>query len=91
MKPASNGVGFMPRALPGGRSSMPNREEVLREKTHKEEGLQVEKRVFYTLSDEKSFQLHRNTKAIALLVKLLHQRGQLSDQEIDDLLLDSIG
>jgi hypothetical protein len=69
---------------------MPNKEDILRDKTHKEDGLGLDERVLYTLSDEKSLQHHRNTKAIAVLVKLLHEKAQLSDQEIDDLLLECV-
>jgi hypothetical protein len=69
---------------------MPNKEDVLREKTYKEDGLELEKRVFYTLSDEKGLQHHRNTKAIALLVKLLHEKKQLSDKDVDELLLQCV-
>ena len=66
---------------------MPNIEDVLREKTHKNDGLDLGQRVFYTLSDDKDLQNHRNTKAIALLVKVLHEKKQLSDGEVDELLL----
>lgn len=69
---------------------MPNKDDVLCGKTYKEDGLELEKRVFHTLSDVKSLQHHRNAKAIALLVKLLHEKGHLSDQEIDGLLLECV-
>ena len=69
---------------------MPEKADILREKTYKEAGLELEKRVFYTLSDDKSLQHHRNTKAIALLVKLLHEKEHLLDQDVDDLLLKCI-
>jgi hypothetical protein len=43
---------------------MQNIEDVLRDKTHKNDGMELEQRVFYTLSDDKAPQNHRNTKAI---------------------------
>ena len=69
---------------------MPNKEDNLREKTYKNDGLELEKRVFYTLSDEKGLEHHRNSKAIALLVKALHEKKQLSDEEVDELLLECV-
>jgi hypothetical protein len=69
---------------------MPNKEDILREKTYKNDALELERRVFYTLSDEKGLQDHRNTKAIALLVKALHEKKQLSDEEVDELLLQCV-
>ena len=69
---------------------MPNTEDVLREKTYKNDGLELDQRVFYTLSNDKNLQDHRNTKAIALLVKVLHDKKQLSDGEVDELLLQCV-
>ncbi|MGD0127870.1 MAG: hypothetical protein ABSF46_21100 [Terriglobia bacterium] len=69
---------------------MPNIEDVLREKTYKDDGLELDQRVFYTLSNEKGLQNHRNTKAIAHLMKVLHEKGQLSEGEIDELLLQCV-
>jgi hypothetical protein len=69
---------------------MPNLDDVLRQKTHKEDGLDLGRRVFYTLSDDKALQPHRNSKAIAVLLKHLSEKGYISDSEIDHLLLESI-
>jgi hypothetical protein len=69
---------------------MPKVEDVLREKTYKGEGLDLDVRVFYTLRDGRKLQPHRNSKAIALIVKLLHKKGLVSVREIDQLLLDCI-
>ena len=69
---------------------MADLDDILYEKTHKEEGLDLGRRVFYTLSDDKSLQAHRNSKAIALLVGLLREKGHLSDEEMDKLLLECI-
>ena len=69
---------------------MPRVEDVLREKTYKNQGLDVDVRVFYTLHDGKELQPHRNSKAIALLVKHMHKKGLISIREIDKLLLDCI-
>jgi hypothetical protein len=69
---------------------MPNREDVLRERTHKDDGTDLAQRVFYTLQDNKQFQAHRNSKAIALLIQHLRKVGALSDDEIDEILLDCV-
>ena len=61
---------------------MPTREEILREKTHKEDDLPIGKRVFYTLTGERE-----TAKCLALLVETLHARAYLSYDEIDDMLL----
>ena len=56
---------------------MPMIEDVLAEKTYKQNGLDVMQRVFYTLIAEpdnphrEKLQAHRNSKAIALLFKTL--------------------
>ncbi len=65
---------------------MANREEVLRDETHKGDVASVGERVFYTLK-EKASQAHRNSKAIALLVEHLHNKKLISDVELDELLL----
>ncbi len=69
---------------------MPNRDDILRDKTHKDDGVDIKVRIFYMLSDDKSLQHQRNSKALALLVKLLREKGQLSDEEVDDLLLECV-
>ena len=79
------------RAFLGGATipgTMPTRADVLREKTHKDDGVDLTARVFYTLQDEKALQEHRNSKVIALLMNHLHKEGRLSDDEIDDILLE---
>jgi hypothetical protein len=69
---------------------MPTKTEVLAEKTFKGEVEELEARVYYTLSQTQSLQAHRNSKAIALLVKLLYDKDQLSGEEIDNLLLELV-
>lgn len=73
--------------------AMPTRDEILEKETHK--GLDVERRVYYTLhaAGNKELQAHRTRKAIALLVKHLHQQagpGGLSVDAIDEILLDCV-
>jgi len=68
---------------------MPTREEILREKTHKDVE-ELEKRVFYTLTDEKSIQIQRTSKIIGLLIKNLHSSGILKSEEIDEILFDTV-
>ena len=73
---------------------MPTIEQALAERTYKNDGLDVEKRVFYTLHGEgkspqrDELQNHRNSKAIALLFKTLLDRGLVSDQQLDEILLE---
>lgn len=69
---------------------MPNKDDILREKTFKEEGMETDRRVFYTLTEDKDLASHRTSKALALLVRLLSERGVLSEEDIDELLFQSI-
>jgi hypothetical protein len=75
---------------------MPTREELLAKETHKEDGLDVAKRVFYTLEGKQgdphreALQTHRNSKAIALLFKTLGENGPLTEHRIDEILLEVI-
>ncbi|MGP8269711.1 MAG: hypothetical protein ACLQLH_06560 [Terracidiphilus sp.] len=73
---------------------MPTKEEALAERTYKQEGFEVEKRVFYTLHGEgkspqrDELQNHRNSKAIGLLFKTLLEKGLLTEEQLDEILLD---
>lgn len=69
---------------------MPTREEVLRDKTYKEEGMDLEKRIFYTLTDNKGFEVHRIAKALALTIKFLADEGRLRPKDVDDILLEVV-
>lgn len=69
---------------------MPNRDEILRDKTYKEDGVDVGRRVFYTLTDNKGMQGHRTTKVLALLVERLHAAGMLDETTLDDLLFECL-
>ncbi len=69
---------------------MPNREDILYEKTYRTQVEELEKRVFYTLTGEDKLQVHRVTKAVSLLVKTLKDKGLLTEEEIDDFLLNCI-
>jgi hypothetical protein len=74
--------------------NMPTIEEALAERTYKQDGLDVEKRIFYTLHGEgkspqrDELQNHRNSKAISLLFKLLHEERQLTEEQLDEILLE---
>ena len=71
---------------------MPTKEEFLRTKTFKEDGIDLSRRVFYTLQQEpKSLQPHRNSLAIAMLVEHLHKNNLISDNEVDTLLMGLVG
>jgi hypothetical protein len=66
---------------------------MLKERTHKEDGLDVDKRVFYTLTDKaklsaQTMQAHRNSKAIALLFKRLLEADLLTEEQLDEILLE---
>jgi hypothetical protein len=74
---------------------MPTKEEHLAKYTYKEDGLEVEKRIFYTLIGEDNAPLtpeklraYRNSKAIAQLFKVLVENGTVSDDQLDDILLE---
>lgn len=67
---------------------MASRDELLREKTHKDDGLSIRERVFYTLNDGKESQPECNSKAIALLVELLAERGIVLPEKLDEMLLE---
>ena len=73
---------------------MPTKEEILAERTFSGQGLEIEKRVFYTLDGDRSsphaetLQNHRNSKAIALLFKTLIEAGTLTEDQLDEILLE---
>jgi hypothetical protein len=75
---------------------MPTKEEILNKQTYKDQGLDMGRRVFYTLIGEENdphrekTQAHRNSKAIAVLLTTLHQDGALTDEQIDNILWDVI-
>lgn len=75
---------------------MPTKEKLLAKETHKEEGVDVGRRVFYTLIGEQGkpyrekLQADRNSKAIALLFKTLHEKHHLTDDDLDEILLEVI-
>jgi hypothetical protein len=65
---------------------MPNREDLLRELTHKDSGLTVSQRVFYTLANDQKAQADRNSKALGLLAELLFEKALIDEAELDDML-----
>ena len=70
-----------------------HREEILEKKTYKKEGIDLAQRVFYTLTGKKedhALQAHRNSKAIAMLFRTLRELRTLSDEKIDEILLEVI-
>jgi hypothetical protein len=71
---------------------MPSREEALAKRTYKQDGLDVEKRVFYTLGGDseanRDLQVHRNSKAIGLLFKTLLDAGTITEEQLDEILLE---
>jgi len=69
---------------------MPTKEELLREKTFKDDVSELEKRIFYTLTSDKKLQNHRVATALSLLIKHLHDKGIASDEDIDDLLYECV-
>ena len=48
--------------------------------------------VFYTLHDgaSENLQLHRNSKALAVLIQTLHEKNLLDDADVDRILFEVI-
>jgi hypothetical protein len=71
---------------------MPNRDDILSEKTFKDGMDTMGQRVYYTCTQnaDRHLRLHRTTKLLSVLIERLHQDGVLSDEAIDDLLLDVV-
>lgn len=73
---------------------MPTKEDHLAKYTYKEDDLEVEKCVFYTLIGEQGtpnreqMPAHRNSKAIAQLLMVLLNNGTLTEGQLDDILLE---
>lgn len=65
---------------------MPNYEDELVTKTHKQEGLETSKRVFYTLNDGKANMPHRTALLLSDLIQHLENKGVLSEEDIDSML-----
>ena len=69
---------------------MPTIEEVLQKETFKEIGIPVEKRVFYTLrKDPKHTELYQS-KLLALLTAKLVEQELITEDELDELLLEVV-
>ena len=66
-----------------------NYEEWLAKETFKEDGLELEKRVFYTLTNSKPIQADRTAKALSLLVKHLRDSNVINDADIDRVLFEA--
>jgi hypothetical protein len=77
-------------------NAMPTLDDVLAEKTYKQDGLDIEQRVFYTLVGEagnphrEKLHAHRNSKAIALLFKTLSEKHHITGTQIDEMLLEVV-
>lgn len=75
---------------------MPTIEDVLEKKTYKQAGLDVGRRVFYTLTGNESelnrekSQANRNSKAIALIFETLRKNNHITDPDIDAILLELV-
>ena len=63
-------------------------EQLLKSKTHKDDGLSVGERIFYTLTDEKDLEMHRTTKLVSLLISHLVESGKIKGSELDTMLLE---
>jgi hypothetical protein len=72
---------------PGSKTPMPTRNEKLFE-TFKD--VDLPQRVFYTLTDDATLQAHRTSKLLGLLVNHLREKGIVSDEELDAILLECI-
>ena len=75
---------------------MTSLEDVLEKETYKQGGLDVGQRVFYTLTGEEGnphrekLNVHRNSKAIALLFKALCDKRLIMEEQLDEILLDVV-
>lgn len=69
---------------------MPTKEELLEIHTHKLEGFSTDKRVFYSLYKEKDLSKVPTIKFLGLLTEKLQEKGILSEEEVDDLLLEAV-
>lgn len=69
---------------------MPTREEIIDDKTFKKEGFELEKRIYYTLTQNEKLQADKVVKALSLLIKTLHQKEIVSDEDVDALLFECV-
>ncbi len=69
---------------------MPTREEILEKQTFNEPSLGLVRRVFYTLTADKKAQADLTSKAVALLVEFLCEKGMMGASEVDDLLVNCV-
>lgn len=69
---------------------MPSENEIIRDKTFKEEGMDTDRRVFYTLTVDEKMTSHRTSKALATLIKLMRERQVIKESDVDDLLVECI-
>ena len=70
--------------------NVPTREEILEKETYKKPGVDVLRRVFYTLMEDTKGQPDRTTKAVALLVEFLSDKGIMGLSEVDDFLFTCV-
>jgi hypothetical protein len=68
---------------------MPNKEDILSEQTFKDVD-ELEKRIYYTLTDKEKLATFRIAKTLALLIKGLHDKGILSIEEIEEFLFECV-
>jgi hypothetical protein len=78
------------REFPRRNTTMPDKNQILRDSTYKDHGYSVRERIFYTLTAVESARAKRTAKAVALLLELLHRKRFLSDEQLDDFLYDSV-
>jgi hypothetical protein len=69
---------------------MPNREDIRRDQTFKDQCDDDGRRVYYTLTDERGDKQHRIAKAVSLLVTHLQSKNLIDDDELDELLLNVV-
>ncbi len=55
--------------------------------THKDEGLSTAERIFSTITDVKGSETDRTAKLVSLVVARLVESGKLTEEELDDMLL----
>ena len=65
---------------------MPSKEEILIERTYK--NLPVAERILYTLTEDEVIKVNQTAKTVGLLVETLVNKGVLSEEDVDHILLE---
>ena len=67
-----------------------DKEEFLARHTFSDQGLEQWRRVYETLTQDKTLEPHRTAKLLAMLVEVLEQQEILDGATIDNMLIDVV-